>query len=75
MLYVNDSKATNVASTLVALDAFAGRPVHLILGGQGKGQDFSALREPVQRALRGRLPDRRGRPDDRRRAGEHRARR
>jgi UDP-N-acetylmuramoylalanine--D-glutamate ligase len=52
-LYVNDSKATNVASTLVALDAFAGRPVHLILGGQGKGQDFTSLREPVQRACAG----------------------
>jgi UDP-N-acetylmuramoylalanine--D-glutamate ligase len=49
-LYVNDSKATNVASTLVALDAFVGRPVQLILGGQGKGQDFTSLREPVQRA-------------------------
>ena len=50
VLYVNDSKATNVASTLVALQAFAGRPVHLILGGQGKGQDFSGLREPVEGA-------------------------
>lgn len=50
VLYVNDSKATNVASTLVALDAFAGRPVHAILGGQGKGQSFAALREAVQRA-------------------------
>ncbi len=49
VLYVNDSKATNVASTLVALEAFAGRPVHLILGGRGKGQDFSPLREPVRR--------------------------
>ena len=48
VLYVNDSKATNVASTLVALEAFAGRPLHLILGGQGKGQDFSSLREPVR---------------------------
>jgi UDP-N-acetylmuramoylalanine--D-glutamate ligase len=47
VLYVNDSKATNVASTLVALDAFPGAGVHLILGGQGKGQDFSALRPPV----------------------------
>src|SRR5207302_2516353 len=28
--YVNDSKATNVASTLVALAAFAEEPVHLI---------------------------------------------
>ena len=45
VLWVNDSKATNVASTLVALAAFAGRPVHLILGGQGKGQDFAGLRE------------------------------
>jgi UDP-N-acetylmuramoylalanine--D-glutamate ligase len=49
VLYVNDSKATNVASTLVALDAFAGRAVHVILGGQGKGQSFAALREAVQR--------------------------
>ena len=40
--YVNDSKATNVASTIVALEAFQGG-VHLILGGQGKGQDFAAL--------------------------------
>ena len=44
VLYVNDSKATNVASTLVALAAFAGSPVHLILGGLGKEQDFTALR-------------------------------
>jgi UDP-N-acetylmuramoylalanine--D-glutamate ligase len=43
VLFVNDSKATNVASTLVALQSFTA-PVHLILGGQGKGQDFSALR-------------------------------
>ena len=44
VVFVNDSKATNVASTLVALASFAGMPVHLILGGQGKGQDFSPLR-------------------------------
>lgn len=46
VLYVNDSKATNVASTLVALAAFGVR-VHLILGGQGKGQDFAPLRSAV----------------------------
>jgi UDP-N-acetylmuramoylalanine--D-glutamate ligase len=40
--YINDSKATNVASTLVALRSYAGG-VHLIAGGRGKGQDFSAL--------------------------------
>jgi UDP-N-acetylmuramoylalanine--D-glutamate ligase len=48
--YVNDSKATNVASTLVALEAFADAGgVHLILGGQGKGQDFAPLRDAVRR--------------------------
>jgi UDP-N-acetylmuramoylalanine--D-glutamate ligase len=56
VLYVNDSKATNVASTLVALDAFAepgaGLRLHLILGGQGKNQDFTALRGPVERSCR-----------------------
>ncbi len=46
VLYVNDSKATNVASTLVALAAFDA-PVHLILGGRGKDQDFAPLRGPV----------------------------
>jgi UDP-N-acetylmuramoylalanine--D-glutamate ligase len=47
VLYVNDSKATNVDSTLVALESFAGTPVHLILGGRGKGQDFTPLRAPA----------------------------
>ena len=47
VLYVNDSKATNVASALVALDSFAAGSVLLILGGQGKSQDFSALRNAV----------------------------
>jgi UDP-N-acetylmuramoylalanine--D-glutamate ligase len=40
--YVNDSKATNVASTMVALRALPAR-VHLIAGGRGKQQDFSPL--------------------------------
>ncbi len=83
VLYVNDSKATNVASTLVALAAFGAesgrveggavaggttgegmapreevatgegpRPVHLILGGQGKGQDFAPLGPAVQARCR-----------------------
>ncbi len=52
--YINDSKATNVASTLVALEAFAGPEpsIHLILGGQGKGQDFAPLRAAVARSCR-----------------------
>jgi UDP-N-acetylmuramoylalanine--D-glutamate ligase len=52
VLYVNDSKATNVDSTLVALAAFDA-PIHLILGGGGKGQDFMALREPVRASCAG----------------------
>jgi UDP-N-acetylmuramoylalanine--D-glutamate ligase len=40
--YVNDSKATNVASTLVALRAYP-RGIHLIAGGRGKNQDFRPL--------------------------------
>jgi UDP-N-acetylmuramoylalanine--D-glutamate ligase len=50
--WVNDSKATNVASTLVALEAFVPGTIHLILGGQGKGQDFTALRAPVAACCR-----------------------
>jgi UDP-N-acetylmuramoylalanine--D-glutamate ligase len=52
VLFINDSKATNIASTLVALDALAGSGVHLILGGQGKGQDFGGLRDAVARRCR-----------------------
>jgi UDP-N-acetylmuramoylalanine--D-glutamate ligase len=40
--WVNDSKATNVASTLVALEAL-GSAIHLIAGGRGKDQDFRPL--------------------------------
>lgn len=60
--YVNDSKATNLASTVVALRAVASqgesggtgsRRVHLIAGGQGKEQDFSGLRAPVAETCAG----------------------
>jgi UDP-N-acetylmuramoylalanine--D-glutamate ligase len=45
--YVNDSKATNVAAAVVALEAFEA-PVHLIAGGDdAKQEDFAALRAPV----------------------------
>ncbi len=50
---MNDSKATNVASTLVALEAFPRGTVHLILGGQAKAQDFTALRRPVLHCCEG----------------------
>jgi UDP-N-acetylmuramoylalanine--D-glutamate ligase len=48
--YVNDSKATNVASTIVALRCFPDDTVHLILGGRGKGQSFAPLRAEIERA-------------------------
>jgi UDP-N-acetylmuramoylalanine--D-glutamate ligase len=47
VLFVNDSKGTNVASTLVALRSFEPGSVHVILGGRGKGEDFARLRDDV----------------------------
>ncbi|HWH43500.1 MAG TPA: UDP-N-acetylmuramoyl-L-alanine--D-glutamate ligase [Thermoleophilaceae bacterium] len=46
VLWVNDSKATNVASAAVGIAAFEGG-VHAILGGSLKGGGFGALRDPV----------------------------
>jgi UDP-N-acetylmuramoylalanine--D-glutamate ligase len=45
--YVDDSKGTTVAATAAALDGID-RPVLLIAGGDGKGQDFAPLRAPVE---------------------------
>ena len=45
--FVNDSKATNVASATVGLRAFEGG-VHAILGGSEKGEDYRPLLEPVR---------------------------
>jgi UDP-N-acetylmuramoylalanine--D-glutamate ligase len=45
--FVNDSKATNVASATVGIRAFEGG-VHAILGGSEKGEDFSPLAGPVR---------------------------
>jgi UDP-N-acetylmuramoylalanine--D-glutamate ligase len=44
--YVNDSKATNVAAALVALASFE-VPVHAIMGGRGKEEDYAPLRDAV----------------------------
>ncbi|MFA0440539.1 UDP-N-acetylmuramoyl-L-alanine--D-glutamate ligase [Vibrio sp. 10N.286.49.C2] len=46
--WVNDSKATNVASTLAALSGLVLEGhLYLLLGGEGKGADFSALSDPL----------------------------
>ena len=46
VLYVNDSKATNVAAAAAGLRSFDGG-VRAILGGSLKGGDFAGLAEPV----------------------------
>ena len=51
--YFDDSKGTNVGATVAALLGLgAERRVVVILGGEGKGQDFSPLAEPVARYAR-----------------------
>ncbi len=47
VLYVNDSKATNVNSTWYALECMT-TPVVLILGGKDKGNDYSSLFDLVR---------------------------
>jgi UDP-N-acetylmuramoylalanine--D-glutamate ligase len=49
--WVDDSKATNVGATVAALGGYPGGSVHLILGGQAKGQNFSQLVAEVRRAV------------------------
>jgi UDP-N-acetylmuramoyl-L-alanine---L-glutamate ligase len=41
--FVDDSLSTNVLPTLAALDAFGGRRVALIVGGQDRGIDYAPL--------------------------------
>jgi UDP-N-acetylmuramoylalanine--D-glutamate ligase len=49
--YYDDSKGTNVGATEAALKGMT-RPVVLIAGGDGKGQDFSPLVEACERICR-----------------------
>jgi len=48
--YVDDSKGTNVGATLAAVEGLRG-PLLVILGGEGKGQDF----RPLRAAFRGKV--------------------
>lgn len=53
--YYDDSKATNVGAALAAIEGFGGTlqgKQVLIAGGDGKGADFSPLREPISRYCR-----------------------
>ena len=47
VVFFDDSKGTNVGATVAALTGMGGKSV-LILGGEGKGQDFSPLRDPIE---------------------------
>ncbi len=49
--YYDDSKGTNVGATEAALKGL-GRPAIVILGGDGKGQDFSPLKNAVAQHAR-----------------------
>ena len=49
--YYDDSKGTNVGATVAALEGLR-RQVVLIVGGDGKGQDFSPLKEAFARYAR-----------------------
>ncbi len=51
VVFYDDSKGTNVGATLAALEGL-GRPVVLIAGGDGKGQDFTPLRDAAARHAR-----------------------
>ncbi|NMM27039.1 MAG: UDP-N-acetylmuramoyl-L-alanine--D-glutamate ligase [Glaciimonas sp.] len=54
--YYDDSKGTNVGATVAALDGLGAQQgssrLLLIAGGDGKGQDFSSMAEPVAKHVR-----------------------
>ncbi|MBL8369467.1 MAG: UDP-N-acetylmuramoyl-L-alanine--D-glutamate ligase [Candidatus Accumulibacter sp.] len=49
--YFDDSKGTNVGATLAAIEGL-GCKIAIVLGGDGKGQDFSPLRPALDRHAR-----------------------
>jgi UDP-N-acetylmuramoylalanine--D-glutamate ligase len=51
IVWLNDSKATNVASTLVAVAGMT-RPTVLLLGGRHKGEPYTALLPEIQRTVK-----------------------
>ncbi len=49
--WINDSKSTNVVSTLVALRGMT-RPTVLLLGGRHKGEPYTALADELRRTVK-----------------------
>ena len=52
MRFIDDSKGTNVGATIAAVAGMPG-PLVMIAGGEGKGQDFSALAAAFRGKVRG----------------------
>ncbi len=48
---INDSKGTNIDSTVTAVDSIE-EPIHLIAGGYNKGSDFSEMFEQIGHAIK-----------------------
>ena len=59
VLWINDSKATNISSTQVAIDGMT-RPTVLLLGGRHKGEPYTALADAAENARARRTRVRRG---------------
>ncbi len=51
IIFYDDSKGTNVGATIAAMQGLK-RPIVLIAGGEGKGQDFTPLRAAVMQHAR-----------------------
>ena len=51
VLFINDSKGTNPASTVQAIYAYD-QPMILLLGGRNKGSDFSELMELIKKRVK-----------------------
>ena len=51
VVWINDSKATNVSSTLVAIEGMT-RPTVVLLGGRHKGEPYTSLIAPLKRAAK-----------------------
>ncbi len=51
ILWVNDSKATNVAAATSAMESLD-RPLIVLLGGKDKGEDFGPLARPIRSRAR-----------------------
>ena len=50
--WYNDSKATNVGAAIAAINGTQANKIVLIAGGQGKGQDFTPLKEVVKNKVK-----------------------